>query len=181
MNRIQLFYNDMSEIVGSDGFSVVRLIDIDEQRAICVICDKAMTEQMTIRFNRLPGYQRMLPEVLLDMFAAKEKANMELMVYDIIDGQYSVTLLNKYTLEHRPIRMSDAVLLHFISKIPIYIEEGLMQRQCTRYTPDAVGISIPINTLDTERLNQELERAIEAEDYHLASYLHEEIQRRNKQ
>jgi len=30
-------------------------------------------------------------------------------------------------------------------------------------------------------LNQELERAIEAEDYHLASYLHEEIQRRNKQ
>ena len=44
-----------------------------------------------------------------------------------------------------------------------------------------MGISIPINTLDTDRLNLELERAIEAEDYMLASYLHEELQRRIKQ
>jgi hypothetical protein len=55
-----------------------------------------------------------------------------------------------------------------------------MQRQSTPYNPDVRGISVPINTIDLERLNQELDRAIEAEDYRLASYLHEEILRRDK-
>ena len=180
MNRVQLFYKDMSEIVGSDGFSVVRLTDIDEQRAICVICDKAMTEQMAIRFNHLPGRQLMLPEVLVQMLLSEGQGDMELTVYDVVDGQYHVTLLNKRSLTLKPIRMSDAVLLHYISKIPFYIEEGLMRRQCTPYTPEAHGISIPINTLDTEHLSRELERAIEDENYRLASHLHEELQRRNK-
>ena len=180
MNRVQLFYKDMSEIVGSDGFSVVRLTDIDEQRAICVICDRAMTEQMTIRFNRLPGHQLMLPEVLMQMLQSEGKGELELMVYDVVDGQYLVSLLNKRSLTLRPIRMSDAVLLHYISKIPFYMEEGLMRRQCTPYTLEAQGISIPINTLDTEQLNRELQRAIDTENYRLASHLHEELQKRNK-
>jgi len=78
------------------------------------------------------------------------------------------------------IRMSDAVLLSVISRIPLYIDATLMQRQSTPYNPDVRGISVPINTIDLERLNQELDRAIEAEDYRLASYLHEEILRRDK-
>lgn len=180
MKRERLFYKDLSEIVGSNGFSVIRLVDIDEQRALSVICDKAMTEQLTIRMNRVPSRHQMLPEVLADMLFSEGKANFELMVYDIVDGQYRVSLLNKRTLSIRAIRMSDAVLLHYITQVPIYIEEGLMVRQCSPYSPDTTGISIPINTIDTERLNQELQRAIEAEDYRLASHLHEEIQRRRK-
>ena len=181
MNRVQLFYKDISEIVGSNGFSVVRLTDVNEQRAICVICDKAMTEQMAIRFNRVPGREQMLPEVLIQMLHDEGMNKFELMVYDIHDGQYSVSLLNRRTLTIRSIRMSDAVLLHYITHIPFYIEEELMLRQSSPYTPEARGISIPINTLDTEHLNQELERAIAEENYRLASHLHEELQRRNKQ
>jgi hypothetical protein len=181
MNRVQLFYKDISEIVGSNGFSVVRLTDIDEQRAICVICDKAMTEQMAIRFNRVPGREQMLPEVLVQMLHDEGMNKFELMVYDIHDGQYRVSLLNRRTLTIRAIRMSDAVLLHYISHIPFYIEEELMLRQSSPYSPEARGISIPINTLDTEHLNKELERAIAEENYRLASHLHEELQRRNKQ
>ena len=181
MDKVQLFYKDMSDIVGSNGFAVVRLTDMDEQRAICVICDKTMVEQLLIRFNRVPGRQLMLPEVLLQMMQSEGRCDLELMVYDIVDGQYHVTLLNKNTLTMKPIRMSDAILLHYISKIPFYIESNLMQRQSTPYVPESRGISIPINTLDTENLKRQLERAIETEDYHLASYLHEELQKRNVQ
>ena len=161
MRWVQLFYKDFSEIMGSNGFSVARLTDADEQRAISVICDKAMTEQMSIRFNRLPGRKMMLPEVLFQMMSDAGMGNLELMVYDI--------------------RMSDAVLLHYITRIPFYINEELMIRQSSPYTPEARGIPIPINTLDTERLNLELERAIAEEDYRLASHLHEELQKRSKQ
>lgn len=51
MGRVQLFYKDIGEIVGSDGFSVVRLTDADEVWAISVICDKLMTDQLTLRTN----------------------------------------------------------------------------------------------------------------------------------
>lgn len=180
MRRVQLFYKDFSEIVGSNGFSVARLTDIDEQRAICVICDRAMTEQMSIRFNHLPGREKMLPEVLFQMLSDDGLSKFELMVYDIFDGQYSVSLLNRKTMAILPIRMSDAVLLHYITHIPFYIDEELMIRQSSPYTPEARGISIPINTLDTEHLNKELERAIAEENYRLASHLHEELKKRNK-
>lgn len=181
MGRVQLFYKDMGEIVGSDGFSVVRLTDADEVRAICVICDKLMTDQLTLRIHLQPGREQMLPEVLLRMLLADNDINdFEMMVSDVCDGQYRVTLLNKRTLTMKLIRMSDAVLLSVISRIPLYIDDTLMQRQSTPYNPDVRGISVPINTIGLERLNQELDRAIEAEDYRLASYLHEEILRRDK-
>ena len=181
MNRVQLFYKDLSEIAGSNGFSIVRLTDAGERNVLCVICDKAMSEQLTIRFHRLPFHQQMLPEVLLQMLESDGKADLELMVYDIIDGQYRVSLLNKRSLTLKPIRMSDAVLLHYISRIPLYIEEGLMRRQCSPYNAESCNISVPINTLDTEHLTRELKRAIDEEDYRLASHLHEELQKRNKQ
>jgi hypothetical protein len=178
MNRVQLFYKDISEIMGSNGFSVVRLTDVDEQRAICVICDKAMTDQMAIRYNRMPGREQMLPEVLLQMMADEGLGNMELTIYDIVDGQYRVSLFNKRLHLLKAIRMSDAVLLHYIARIPIYIDEDLMIRQSSPYSAGARGISIPINTLDTEHLNRELERAIAEENYRLASHLHEELKKR---
>ena len=180
MNRVQLFYKDTSDIVGGEGFSIVRLIDADEQRSICVICDQAMTAQLYIRHNRVPGREQMLPEVLCSMLLDEGRKDFELMVYDILDGQYCVTLLNRRTLSLKSIRMSDAVLLHYISKIPLYMDAGLMARQSIPYNPDTSGLSVPINTLNTEWLNKELKRAIEAEDYRLASNLHEELKKRTQ-
>ena len=105
---------------------------------------------------------------------------MELLVYDIVDGQYQTSLLNKRSLVIKTIRMSDAILLHFLSKIPLYIDDNLMARQSAPYQPETCSLSVPINSIDTKRLNEELEKAIAAEDYRLASYLHHELQKRQK-
>ena len=172
MGRVRLFYRDISEIVGSNGFSVARLTDAECLLAICVICDKAMTDQLSIRFNKTPGREQMLPEVLIKMLCPNGVDGLELMVYDIRDGQYRVSLLNRRSALVLPIRMSDALLLHYITHLPFYIDEDLMIRQSTPYSPEARGISIPINTLDIDHLNKELERAVAEENYRLASFLH---------
>ena len=179
--RVRLYYKDMSDIVGSEGCSVVRLVDADEQRTICVICDKEMTAQLGIRHHRMPNRRLMLPEVLAAMLLDEGANDLELMVYDVADGQYEVTLLNRRTLSLKPIRMSDAVWLHYISKIPLYMDGALMARQSIPYQPDTSGLSVPINTLDVEWLGKELERAVEKEDYRLAASLNEELKRRTQQ
>lgn len=179
--RVRLYYKDLSDIVGGDGFSIIRLTDADEQRAICVMCDKEMATQFYIRQRRVPNHRQMLPEVLAAMLLDEGANDLELMVYDISDGQYSVTLLNRRTLSLKSIRISDAVLLHYISKIPLYMDEALMARQSISYQPDTSGLSIPINTLDVEWLNKELKRAVESEDYRLAANLNEELKKRTQQ
>ena len=181
MNRVQLFYKDIADIVGSDGFCIVRLVEKTEQQSLCIICDKTVSGQFSIRLKHPPGTELFLPEVLVGMLNMTNNSDFEIMVYDIVDGKYKATLLNKRSCMLKSIRISDAVLLHYIARIPFFIEEELMQRQSTPYVPETEGISIPINTLDSEHLNRELEKAIEAENYRLASTLHEELQRRNKQ
>ena len=180
MDKVQLFYRDISEISGSNGFSVVRLTDVNAQRAVCVICDKSMSDQLAIRYNRMPGRHQMLPEVLLQMMADEGLGSLELDVNDFVDGRYQVNLFNRRLRTMKPIRMSDAVLLHYIARVPIYINEDLMYRLSSPYTSNAYSISIPISALETEHLNRELQKAIEEEDYRLASHLHEELERRKK-
>ena len=75
-------------------------------------------------------------------------------------------------------RMSDAVLLNIISECPLYIEEQLMRQQSVPFDENARGVAIPINTMDVRRLNMALQRAIDNENYELASQLRDEIKRR---
>lgn len=181
--RTQLIFQTVKDIEGADGTSLVVLTDQAKCRALTVICDKAMAQQFLLRIRHTPDLSTMLPEVLVGLlFSDGLTANdFEMMVYNVLNGRYLVTLLNKQTLRMHNIRMTDAILLSYISGIPLYIDEMLMRRQCTDYVPNSRGLSIPINTIDLERLNKELAKAIENEDYRLASHLHEEIQRRAKE
>ena len=138
MNRVQLFYKDIADIVGSDGFCIVRLVEKTEQQALCIICDKMVSAQFSIRLKHAPGIEQFLPEVLVGMLNMKNSNDFEIMVYDIENGMYKVTLLNKRSFMLKPIRISDAVLLHYIAHVPLYIEEELMQKQSTPYVPDTL-------------------------------------------
>lgn len=182
MSRVKLIFKGIAQIVGASGLSVIVLTDVDEQQQLSVVCDKAMTDQFSQRLALSPRQQQqLLPEVLVSMLLSEgDISDYELMVYDVSEGQYRVSLLNKLTLTLRPIRMSDAVLLSLIADIPLYIDQALMARQSSLYKPESPGIHIPINTLETKRLNEELEKAISEENYRLASFIHKEIQRREK-
>ena len=59
MERVELVYKDMSEIVGSDGFTIVRLTDADEQRALCIICDKLISDQLNLKGTNKPANNQM--------------------------------------------------------------------------------------------------------------------------
>lgn len=183
MVRVQLFFNGISEIVGSAGLSVVLLVDAERQRSLTVVCDRAMTEQLALRVNRVPDSETFLPEVLWYMLRTEGLAtkDFELLVYGVKDGQYLVTLMNRQAVALKHIRMSDAVLLNYFSNIPLFIEKRLFDQQASPIPSTKTGIAIPINVIDTEHLNRELEKAISEENYRLASHLHEELKKRKKQ
>lgn len=179
MARQRLKYKGLADIVGSEGMCVIMLTDEPETRCLNIICDKTMSHQLQMRTGHLDICNCLLPEVLMkflgDYVPVKK---LEINIQNILDGQYLVGLMNTDNYAIHRIRLSDAVLLHLIADVPLYIDEQLMKMQSSPYTENQTKLSIPLNTLDTEKLKEELQRAIEDEDYRLASNIKEELNKR---
>lgn len=175
MKRTRLRFENIQQIVGSDNLSVILLTDEERRRALSVVCDDTMAQQILLRKHSPTFCRNMLPEALLQMMTIDH----EMTIYGIHEGLYQVVLANHEYERSVRLRMSDAILLTIICpEIPLYIEENLMQRQSVTFNPEATGIAIPINTMDNQRLNTALQHAIEEENYELASHLRDEINRR---
>ena len=182
-NKLQLFFRELAQIVDARNLSAVVMTDSERLRAMSVICDEAMTQQLMLRTSRVPNQQFMLPDVLTKMMfqMGNDQTNdFEMFIYGIHNGQYKTILTYIPDDLSLPLRISDAILLHIISRIPLFIDRELFLRQSYTYEPVSTGLTIPINTIDTDQLNKELQKAIEAENYRLASALHEEIKKRGE-
>jgi bifunctional DNase/RNase len=179
MARQRLKYKGLADIVGSEGMCVIMLTDEPETRCLNIICDKTMSQQLQMRTGHLDICNCLLPEVLMkflgDYVPVKK---LEINIQNILNGQYLVGLMNTDNYAIHRIRLSDAVLLHLIADVPLYIDEQLMKMQSSPYTENQTKLSIPLNTLETEKLKEELQRAIEDEDYRLASNIKEELNKR---
>ena len=178
MDKIRLIFKGISEIVGSEEVGVLVLTDETETRQISITCDKAMLYQFELRMQCAPVVGRLLPEVLWKIISTQSELGFELMINGLIDGQYRALIYNKETLEPVSLRASDAVLLAYISKIPLYIEAGLMQKQSVEYYRGAKGMALPVNSISNKMLKSALDKAIKDEDYELASHLRDEMRRR---
>ena len=176
MKRSLLRFENLQQLVEADGLGVILLTDELRQRGLTVVCDQQIMAQLQMRINNPKSCHHMLPEVLLSQLTSQ----YEMMVCGVYEGQYQVILMDEIGNTSR-IRMSDAVLLILISKIPLYIEENLMNRQCFPYNEKTqYQLSIPINTMNLDHLKRELEKAVDEENYELASHLRDEIKRRNE-
>ena len=166
MRRTLLKFENIQQVVGSDDIAVILLTDEHRQRALSIVCDETMTRQILLRLQSPQNCKLMLPD------------EYEMTIYGIHDGQYQVVMVDKNFERSVRMRMSDAVLLNIISECPLYIEEQLMRQQSVPFDENARGVAIPINTMEVRRLNMALQRAIDNENYELASQLRDEIKRR---
>lgn len=178
MERVRLKFKGVSEIVGSDEIGLLILTDISEQNQLAIPCDRAMIREFGLRIGHAEVVGRLLPEVLWHVIAMQTNMQFEVLITGIMDGQYRSLLVNTGNQEPVAIRISDAVLLAYIAKLPIYIDSVLMSKQCAPYVKEAQGVAIPVNTISTDMLKDALAKAIEEEKYELASHLRDELRRR---
>ena len=177
MERVRLNFENIQRIVGSDDLWIILLTDEERRNALTVVCDDLTGRQIMLRLKNAKACRHMLPESLLQMVYDR----LEMIIVGVFDGQYQVVLMNLQNMVTHRIRLSDAVLLHLITREPIYIEKGLMTMQSSPFDAEATGVSVPINTIDVKRLKQILGNAVEEENYELASQIRDELKRRTKQ
>lgn len=180
MNKIRLQFIHVSEIVGSDNLALLTLTDMERERQLSIVCDKAMAIQLDLRVKKNPIRDMMLPEVMGKVLSQWGGIDLELLIQDIDDGQYKTFVVNRSSLEMIPIRASDAVLMHITMGVPLFINENLMERQSVLYNAKSHGVAIPVNSLNDDMLDSALQRAISTEDYELASRIRDEKMKRKK-
>ena len=163
MSKVKLKFHNVGEIVGSDELAIITLTDEPQERMITIVCDKAMAVQLELRAEQIPITRIMLPEVLAGILKDQAGIMMDILITDIIEGQYRTLLYNRVT-----------------ARIPIYMESSLMDRQSVRFSGLSHAISMPVNTLSTEMLDKALQKAVDDENYELASHLRDEKKRREK-
>ena len=169
MKSIQLIFDGISEVAGCNGLVVLRLTDTEKKRCLGIICDEMMKTQIGIRNVPIDVRNKFLPEVMMQMMAEMN---------DKINGEYKTMITNMHTFSQYCIRLSDAILFSIISGTLIFIDEQLMLKQSSPYSENQMQMPIPINSLDTKKLQEELDKAINSENYRLASHLKEELDKR---
>lgn len=180
MNRIKVVFAGISEIVGGNSMGLVKLTDEAGGRVMSVVCDAMMKMQIALRRSSKAGIRgKMLPEVMANVVGdITGWSDFEVYIYGIVDGEYKTVLHNNAAMTEYPMRVSDAILLSIISGVPIFVSEALFLEQSIPNIEGADRVAVPINAITTERLEEVLRRAVDAEDYRLAAQIKEELKKR---
>ena len=181
MSRIRLYFQLATEVVGVDHEGLLILADSFQERQIVIPCNESVLDEFKERLNSHQQQSR-VSDVLFRVIKWQTDLSLELVIMNVVNGNYSVILNNTDSLEQVPINGAQAVLLNFISKdkIPVYIDEGLFLKQSSPFDLRASGVPLPINTLPSSMLRQALTKAINSENYELASQLRDELSRRRR-
>ena len=180
--RIRLLFKSASEIVGSPDIGLLVLTDSAELRQVVLPCDKHTLNEFSLRIDRTPLVDRLLPEALWNVLQWQTDLRLEVHIDSLKDGKYQAVLSNEDTTDMVPISVTQGILLSHVSRgdIPVMMAESLFMRQSTVYDRNSIGVSLPVNTISDEMLQNALDKAINSENYEMASHLRDEINRRRK-
>jgi hypothetical protein len=158
------------------------LTDSAEQRQVAVPCDRRTLDEFSIRMSPETETDRLLPEALLNIVQWQTGVSLEIIIDSIVDGVYHAFFNNKDNFNLVPVRVADAILLSYISHdtIPIFMDEKLYRQQSSVYDDESTGVPLPVNTISDEMLKKALDKAINEENYEMASHLRDELARRRK-
>ena len=179
MALVKLVFKGVSDIVASDDVALLMLTTEDQSRQISIICDKAMAYQFGLRTAKAEITPKLLPEVLWQVISRNVSLKFQVVINDLIDGQYRTLLYMPDILQAVPVRASDGVLLALIADIPILIEEKLLMRQSVPYKEGNIGVAVPVNVITDDMLIRALQQAVDDEDYEKASQIRDELKRRS--
>ena len=180
MGKVKLKFLGISEVVGVDDISLLTLVDEGEQRQLIVTCDKTMSKQIQLRMMNRPELKLLYPEVMDALLQDYGIRQLEVDIVGHREGEYITQITNPSTGMSHPVRCSDGILFSLVHHCPLYITTQLMITQSVSYQPGSPKIALPINVLTDKMLQMSLDKAIELENYEMASNLRDELKRRHR-
>lgn len=169
----------ISEIVGLTDISLLALVDENEKRQLIVTCDRNMRKQIQMRMMDKPELANRYPEVMASLLKSQVYCSPQVVITGQQEGKYITEIEDTMMGRHYPIRCSDGVLFSMVFDCPLYATWDVMLRQSVPFQPGSTKVALPINVITDEMLQVSLKKAIEVEDYEMASNLRDELKKRH--
>lgn len=182
MNKVRLLFKGASYLLEAEGMGLLILADENDRKQLAIPCDMQALHQFELRLRPTSVSNKChMAELLWGIVHSCSDNAYEILITDVSNGQYTTYFHDPANFNMQPMFAPEAILMAFTGNIPIYIKQELLERQGGEYHPGKTDVSVPINTLGENLLHHAFDKAVEDENYELASYLRDELKRRKKQ
>ena len=181
MEKIKLVYQGAFAIPDAEEACVVTLTDTQEVRALSIVTDKPMANE--IKFHQLDKDVKHphLVDVLAKMICEQGPQNYHV-VFEA-NGKIGpkAKLVNVITSTEYSLPQDEAVLLSVAAGLEIFTNMEVLQNFTTPFSKDVMSVALPIVGLPDSLLKKALEKAVEEENYEGASFIRDEMKRRQEE
>ena len=180
MEKIKLVYQGSFEIPNAEDACVVSLSDTQEIRALSIVTDKAMAND--IKFHQLAKNIK-FPH-LIDVLA-RMVSEQGPQAYHIFfeDGTVSpkAKLVNATSGSEYSLPQDEAVQLAVAAGLEIFTDMEVLENYSTPFSKNVMSVALPIGQMPVSFLVEVMDKAVDAENYEEASLIRDELLRRLKE
>ena len=180
MKNVRLYVKGVALLRKHDSMGLVILTDRQEKRQISIPCSREVLFQIDNLVHSGKTNAEDVICVLWTIISEHVHASFEVHITGVRNGSYILSLFNSNSSKVYTMAASDALKLVLMAKLPIFICADLYEKQSVKFCVDKENMTIPVNVLTDELLENALENAIEKEDYELASVIKREIENRKQ-
>ena len=178
-DKTELKIQEISRGISNTEMYILILREVNGTRKLPILLQKEEAQILSAEMRPFQSQKNTLLQCMRKITSVYGIIIEDMLINDVVKGKYmsQVTCYQNGQMEKIKASAFDGILIALNYRCPIYIRTGLLERQVFP-TPSNDSISLPINTLSIELLEEALYRAVECENYELASQLRDEINRR---
>lgn len=181
MEKIKLVYQGAFAIPDAEEACVVTLTDAEEERALSIVTDKPMANE--IKFRQLDKNVKHphLVDVLARMICDQGPQAYHVVFEANGNIGPKAKLVNATSGSAYSLPQDEAVLLALAAGLEIFTNMEVLQKFTTPFRKDVMSVALPIVGLPDSLLKKALEKAVEEENYEGASFIRDEMKRRQEE
>ena len=181
MDKTRLYIKGVTQLRQFDNIGLIVLTDASQARHVSMPCDMARLYDLEGFFKKKHTSIDTLISVLWSIVRDNTDRLYEVHITDVSHGKYRMELQDVEKSIVYELEPTAAIILAAVADLPIYISPKLFDMQGVNYNPDNEKMSLPLNVLSYELLENALRRAVDDEDYRMAMVIKQEMDnRKNK-
>lgn len=193
MNKIKLNILGLSSGQSSGSYTLI-LGEENGKRKLPIVIGSFEAQAIAIEIEKIIPFRPMTHDLFVNFSQVFNVHIIEVMIYDLVEGVFHAKLVCEKDGEEYEIdsRTSDSIALAVRFKCPVYVNEEILQlagvifdedeESELQYTQQAQTESNPVPTglatLSSDELEEKLTEALNAEDYHTAAKIRDELNKR---
>lgn len=208
MEKVLLEINNLSYSHSQSGAYVLELSEVEGNRSIPIVIGSFEAQSIAIELENMTPSRPLTHDLFKTIADAFQMRLNEVLIDELVEGIFHAKLVFEWhnEIHHIDARTSDAIAIALRFKCPIYAlrsiveSAGISREEYEKASeagsesqtqssdvedqkPESSKVGNPISdyaNFSVEELNNLLQKAIDAENYEVASKIRDEINRRSK-